>query len=70
MEKDNLINGLKKHDRYKTMFNFENDRIIIKTQQDIKNLITMLNDNIVRSELTNLEYDSLNKKVLELLNKI
>lgn len=70
MGKGKLINGLKKHNRYKTMFNFENDRIIIKTQQDIKNLITMLNDNIVRSELTNLEYDSLNKNILEPLNKI
>lgn len=68
MEKGQLINSLKKHDRYKTMFNFKNDRIIIKTQQNIKNLINMLNDNIVRSELTNLEYDSLNKNILKPLN--
>lgn len=65
MEKGKLIDGLKRHDRYKTMFYIKKDKIIIKTQQDIKNLITMLNDNIVRSELTNLEYDSLNKNILE-----
>ena len=61
MEKDELINGLKKHPRYKDKFQFKDKKIVINSQKDVNELIKMLNDDIVRSELTNREYDSSTK---------
>lgn len=60
-----LIDGLKKHKRYSTIFVFEEDKIAITSQKDVGELIKMLNDDIVRSELTNQEYDSSAKHILE-----
>lgn len=65
MEKDELINGLKKHPRYKDKFQFKDKKIVINSQKDVNELIKMLNDDIVRSELTNREYDSSTKYILE-----
>lgn len=65
MKKDELINSLKKHPRYKDKFHFENNKILINSQKDVNELIKMLNDDIVRSELTNREYDSSTKYILE-----
>lgn len=64
MEKKKLISRLKKHPRYKEKFHFENNKIAINSQKEVNEFIKMLNDDIVRSELTNSEYDSLNKKIL------
>lgn len=65
MKKDELINGLKKHPRYKDKFKFKDKKIVINSQKDVNELIKMLNDDIVRSELTNREYDSSTKYILE-----
>lgn len=57
-------NNLKKHSRYKTMFKFEEDHIVISSQKEAAAFIKMLNDDIVRSELTGKEYDSSSKMLL------
>ncbi len=64
MDRKDLIDGLRKHHRYKDKFTFEEDMIVISSQKDVVELIKMLNDDIVRSELTNQEYDSSNKQML------
>lgn len=65
MEKAVLVDRLKKHSRYKTMFKFEDDHIVINSQKDAAAFIKMVNDDIVRSELTGQEYDSSSKSILE-----
>lgn len=65
MKKENLISGLQKHPRYKDKFKIEDDKIVINSQKDVNELIKMLNDDIVRSELTNQEYDSSTKHKLD-----
>jgi hypothetical protein len=68
MKKENLISGLRKHPRYKEKFKFDDNKIVINSQKDVNELVKMLNDDIVRSELTNQEYDSSNKHLLDPLN--
>lgn len=53
-----LIQKLSKHPRYKDKFSFAGNKIVVKSQKDALEFIKMLNDNIVRSDLTNQEYDS------------
>ena len=65
MDRKTLLERLKSHARYSTMFVFEGDHIIIKTQKEAASFIKMLNDDIVRSELTGQEYDSLSKTALD-----
>lgn len=64
MKKNDLLENLKKHSRYKTMFKFEEDHIVISSQKEASAFIKMLNDDIVRSELTGKEYDSSSKMLL------
>ena len=65
MEKGDLMNKLRAHSRYKSMFKFEGNQIVINSQKDAAAFIKMLNDDIVRSELTGQEYDSSIKMPLE-----
>ena len=65
MPKDILIKRLKAHGRYKDKFNFDNDKIHIKSQKEANEFVKMLNDDIARSELTGQEYDSPKKMLLE-----
>lgn len=65
MKKDDLIKKLRMHSRYKAMFKFEEDHIVIASQKDAAAFIKMVNDDIVRSELTGQEYDSSSKMLLE-----
>ncbi len=60
-----LFDRIKVHPRYKDKFRFEENRIIINSLKDVNELLKMLNDNIVRSELTNQEYESPSKHILE-----
>lgn len=69
MEKTKLIFRLKKHPRYKEKFRFEDNKIVINSQKEVNEFIKMLNDDIVRSELTDSEYDSSNKQILPPLTK-
>ena len=63
--KDELLKRIKVHGRYKDKFVIENDKIHIKSQKDANEFVKMLNDDIVRSDLTNQEYDSVRKMLLE-----
>lgn len=69
MGKEELISKLIKHPRYKEKFRFEDNKIVINSQKEVNEFIKMLNDDIVRSELTNSEYDSSNKQILPPLTK-
>lgn len=64
MEKNDLLQKLKEHTRYKSMFKFDEDHIVIASQKDAAAFIKMVNDDIVRSELTGQEYDSSSKSLL------
>lgn len=68
MDKAVLFRKMANHPRYKDKFKIENDTIIIRTQKDAGELVKMLNDDIVRSELTDQEYDSPSKQILEPLS--
>lgn len=63
--RDELLRRIKVHGRYKDKFIIENEKIHIKSQKDANEFVKMLNDDIVRSELTNQEYDSIRKMLLE-----
>ena len=49
---------------YKDKFCFEDGKIVIKSQKDVEELVEMLNDSIVKSELTGTEYNRINKSML------
>lgn len=65
MKKTELISSIKKHTRYSAMFVIEDDKIKITSQKDAAAFIKMVNDDIVKSELTGQEYDSSSKSLLE-----
>lgn len=65
MARITLLDRLKTHSRYSSMFVFEDDHVVINSQKDVASFIKMLNDDIIRSELTGQEYDSHSKLALE-----
>lgn len=69
MNKTELFRRLQKHPRYQNKFKYDGDTIVIKTQKDVNDFIKMLNDDIVRSDLTDQEYDSPSKQILAPLNQ-
>lgn len=64
MRSDVLIDRIKEHSQYSSMFLIEDDHITIKSQKDAAAFIKMVNDDYVRSELTGQEYDSSTKLLL------
>lgn len=64
MKKDDLLDNLKKHSYYKNIFKFKEGHIVISSQKDAAAFIKMVNDDILRSELTGQEYDSSSKILL------
>lgn len=65
MDKNVLAEKIKAHKRYSGMFTFDDDnQIIIKSEKDVSKLLAMLNDDYLRSDLTDSEYDSPSKKML------
>lgn len=65
MNKDVLAQKIKAHKRYSSIFTFDaNNQIIIKSEKDVGQLLSMLNDDYLRSDLTDSEYDSPSKKML------
>ena len=65
IEKTELINRIGRHTRYSSMIKIKNKRIQLKSEKDVNSFIKLLNDDIVRSELTEAEYDSVSKKILD-----
>ena len=51
-------------DRYKNIIHIENGKIRTNTKKDVDNLMKLLNDDYVKSELTDMEYDSTSKTLL------
>ena len=68
MDKTVLFYRLSRHPRYKDKFKFQDGKVVIRTQKEASEFIKMLNDDIVRSELTNQEYDSPSKQMLKPLS--
>lgn len=65
MAKNVLAEKIKAHKRYSGMFTFDADnQIVIKSEKDVGKLLSMLNDDYLRSDLTDSEYDSPSKKML------
>lgn len=64
MKKADLINKIPTISRYKDLIHIENGKIKTSTKKDIDNLMKLLNDDYVRSELTEQEYDSTSKILL------
>lgn len=64
MNRTELITAIQRHPRYKDKFVIETEHIVLRTQKDAREFMKMLNDDIVRSELTNQEYDSSAKTML------
>lgn len=65
MKKEDLLASLKRHPRYSRMFTVMDEHIEINSQKDAAAFIKMLNDDIVRSDLTGQEYNSSSKSKLD-----
>ena len=64
MNRTALMSAIQRHPRYKDKFVIEAEHIVLRNQKDAREFMKMLNDDIVRSELTNQEYDSSAKTIL------
>lgn len=64
MTKERLISKIGQISRYRNTITVENEKIVIKTQKDVVNLLKLLNDDILKSELTEEEYESSTKNLL------
>lgn len=64
---DNIVlsNRIRNHSRYKNMIIFDGEKIKTDTQKDVNNFLKMLCDDLLRSDLTLLEYDSETKIILD-----
>lgn len=56
MKKEDIFSAIKSHRVYKHLLQIENDRIVIKKNADIDNLIQLLSDSVLTSEITNYDY--------------
>lgn len=65
MKKTVLINRLKTLPRYKDKLKIDNDVIQVKTNKDVTELLKILNDDYLISELTEKGYESSNKTLEE-----
>lgn len=64
MNKEELINKIPMLPRYKNIIHIEDGKIRTNTKKDVDNLMKLLNDDYVKSELTDKEYDSISKTLL------
>lgn len=69
MKKDVLLEKLRTLPRYKGTFEIAEGRIQINNQKQATAFLKMLNDSILKSELTDAEYDSTVKIELEPIEK-
>lgn len=65
IEKEKLISRIQRHQRYKEMVAIVDGKIVTNTLKDVAAFVKLLNDDIVKSELSDIEYDSTSKKALE-----
>lgn len=64
MDKSNLIQALQTIPRYQGKIKIEYDQIVLRTNSDVKELLKILNDDYLVSELTSEYYESSNKKLV------
>jgi len=64
MSKHDIITKINDIERYKLLINVQDGQIVVKNQNDVNNLLKLLGDAILRSELTNAEYETMIKKKL------
>ena len=69
MNKDELLNKIPLVPRYRNIIHIDNGKIRTNTKKDVDNLLKLLNDDYVRSELTDKEYDSTSKTLLNNVNQ-
>lgn len=69
MNKMTLLQKLDTLPRYKGKFEIKNEKIVVNNQKQAIEFIKMLNDSILKSELTDAEYDSTVKTELEPLKQ-
>lgn len=62
VDKEILINRLNTIEKYKDIINIIDGKIKTDTKKDVMNVLKMLNDDYLKSELTDTEYDSSIKK--------
>lgn len=63
MKKKDLLHKLKTLPRYANKVKIQNGKIQIKSKKDVLELLKVLNDDYLKSELTNEDYESSNKKI-------
>ena len=63
MEPKVLIRNLETLPRYKDKLRIQNEKIQITCKKDVEELLKILNDDYLKSELTNEDYESSNKKL-------
>ena len=63
MRRKDLIKRLKEIPKYSNRIKIKNGKIQIKSLKEVKELLKILNDDYLTSELTNEDYESSNKKI-------
>ncbi|MDY2636832.1 MAG: DUF4868 domain-containing protein [Phascolarctobacterium sp.] len=64
MDKDSLFKKLKEVDRWKDVFTFNDNKIVINNYKDVDNLIDLLVERFTKSEISGQEYDTDVKKAI------
>ncbi len=64
MDKHALLETIPTIERYRNIIRIENGRIKTSSKKDVNNLLKLLNDQYLKSELTKKEYDSDSKTLL------
>lgn len=67
MSKEQIIEGIGRIERYKNVIKVDNGEIVIETVTDVENVIKLLGDAILKSELTDEEYETTVKVKLDKL---
>ena len=62
LDKKLLIEKIKISNGYKGKFEIKNDKMVINSKQSFKNFLTLLNDGILKSDITDNYYDTSSKK--------
>ena len=63
MKKKDLLHKLRTIPKYANKVKIQNGKIQIKSKKDVLELLKVLNDDYLKSELTNEDYESSNKKL-------
>lgn len=64
MDKNSLFKKIKEVDRWKVVFTFDNNKIVINNYKDVDHLIDLLVERFTKSEISGQEYDTDVKKAI------